>query len=674
MKLRCMPRAVVALSFAVAAAATAADRPEYGAFGLDLGARGAAVRPGDDFWSYANGGWARSAPIGPRSDAVGVSVQMREKVDTSVRRIVEDMASHPAYGLAGRQIGALYLSWMDEGGIETRGAAVLAPYLARIRAAASYADVQALFSRAEYASPVAVDVEVHPTDPHRYILTIGQGGLGLPRDYYLQDGERYDRVRQAYRAYVRRIQQLAGMDDVDARTDAIIALETALATAQWSAAESRDIARMTDLETRSALETRFPGFDWTRLLGAYRLDPATQVVVNHNTAIVELGRLSAATPLQTWKDYLAYRFVSDHAEDLPKAFADARFDLYGKALGGMQAGAERWKQGVRLVDDTLGDAVGRIYLDRYYPPAASRQIHELVEDLRAAYRDRINSAGWMDAATRQRALAKLDALRAKIGGPAQHPDDTTLRIEKDDLLGNVVRAAEFARKEDAERLGKPVDPARWVTTPQMMNAFYDYYSNCIVFPAAILQPPFFDPRADAAVNYGTIGALIGHEMGHGFDDQGRQFGPDGSRVNWWTAEAEHAFAQRAAALAAQYDGYQPLPGTHVNGALTLGENIADLSGVEAAYAAYQKYQARHGKAKVMAGLTGEQRFFLAFAQGRRTKVTEEAQRQLLLIDPHAPSVFRVNGTLRNIDAWYRAFPVQPGDAFYLAPAQRVHLW
>ncbi|MYN05886.1 M13 family metallopeptidase [Pseudoduganella aquatica] len=674
MRTRLSQLALAALSLAAAAPATAVGLPEYGTFGLDLDARSTAVKPGNDFWSYANGGWAQRTQIGPTMDAAGVTVLMHENASSNVRRIVEDMARQPAYGTAGQQIGKLYLSWMNEAAIEARGPAALRPYLARIQSASSHAAVQALFAEAGYASPLAIEPDVHPADPRRYILNIAQGELGLPRDYYLKEGGEYARVRSAYRAYVRQVQELAGMDGAEAKADAIIALETALAKVHWTMAESREQSKTSNIETRASLEAKYAEFDWTRLLASYALPPAAEVLVMQESAVKEIGRIVAATPVQDWKDYLAYRFISDHAESLPASFANARFELYGRTLAGLQSRPERWKRGVQLVNSIFGEEVGRIYVERHYPQAASRQMRELVEDVRAAYRDRISASSWMDSATRQKALAKLSALKALIGGPDSYPGRAAGAIEKDDLLGNLVRADAAARKRGAERLHKPVDPAEWLVTPQTMNAYYDYHSNAIVFPAAMLQAPFFDPRADAAVNYGTIGALIGHEMGHGFDDQGRQYGADGTRENWWTEASAQSFQRRADALAAQYDHYQPLPGAQVNGKLTLGENIADLSGVEAAYAAYQSYQKRHGKAKVLAGLSGEQRFFMAFAQGRRAKVNEAAMRQLLVIDTHAPSLFRVNGTLRNVDAWYRAFNVQRGDAFYLAPAERVHIW
>nr|WP_314543166.1 M13 family metallopeptidase [uncultured Massilia sp.] len=670
--------ALIALSVPAARAAPP-DGPVYGSFGIDLSARALNTRPGTDFWTHANGGWTATVSIDARSETAGVSLDMRNKLEADVRDIVDDMAAHRDHDGAdqdgaGRQIGALYRSWMDEAGIEARGIAVLAPWVARIDAVDDADALHTLFSTPGYASPLDIEVDTDPADPRAHILAIGQGRLGMPRDYYLAEGASYDAVRGAYRAYVLAIQQLSGFPDATARTDAIVALETAMARLQWSGAASRDLAKMNREERRAALDTTLPGFAWDALLAPYGIRPDERLLVRQDSALAALGGLLAATPLATWKDYLRYRFVADHAAYLPRALADADFAFRGKTLGGLQAPPERWRRGVQLVGATLGNALGRIYVERHYPPATARQMRELVDDVKAAFRERIAAAAWMDGPTRRRALAKLDALRALVGGPRRFDEDATLRMEDDDLLGNMVRAEASAQRLAVRQLHAPVDRGLWVVQPQQMNAFYDQHGNAIVFPAAILRPPLFDPHADAAVNYGAIGVLIGHEMGHAFDDQGSQFGPDGRVENWWSDDAAQAFHSRGAALARQYQTYEALPGLHVDGKLTLGENMADLSGVEAAYTAYRRYQARHGKAKRIEGLSGEQRFFLAYAQGRRTVVQESALRQLMAVDTHAPPVFRVNGVLRNVDAWYRAFDVRPGDPLYLPPRQRIRIW
>ncbi|WP_213981658.1 M13 family metallopeptidase [Sphingomonas sp. dw_22] len=660
---------------AVAAPALAQTAPKYGSFGVDLSAQKASTKPGDDFWTYANGGWADRVQIAPDRASAGFGTQLSIEAEANVRGILDDMAKNPAsYGATGRQVGDYYASWMDQAGIEARGTAPLQPYLGRIAAVQDLAGLQTLFASIGYASPVEIGVMPDLADPTRYTAVAGQGGLGMPRDYYLLEGEKYDGFRAAYRAYVQKIQELAGIPDAGAKADAIVALETAMAKGQWSPEQSRDIAALNDPETVAGLEAKAPEFDWALLLKTAGIESSPTVLMTQNTAIAAMGKILVATPLATWKDYLAYRFVSDHAQYLPKAFDDARFDFYSKTLSGVQVQRERWKRGVQLVNGALGEAVGAIYVQKYYPPAAEKQMAELIENLRAAYQERITGSTWMDAATKKAALAKLAAFEPRIGHPDKYIDYASLQVDRGDLLGNAMRAGEFQHQLDLQRFPKPVDRTLWEMTPQTVNAYYNPLANQITFPAAILQPPFFDPNADPAVNYGAIGAIIGHEMGHGFDDQGAQFGPTGKLEDWWTDAAKKAFKDRTSALSAQYDTYEAVPGTHVKGGLTLGENIGDLGGIEAAYAAFQKYQAEHGKAKVIGGLTGDQRFFLAYAQAWQTKVREGALRQQLLTDPHSPAMFRVNGVVRNVDAWYKAFNIKPGDALYLAPEKRVHIW
>ncbi|UYY57838.1 M13 family metallopeptidase [Sphingomonas sp. S2-65] len=660
---------------AFAQTASAQKAPRYGSFGVDLSAQKASVKPGDDFWTFANGGWADRVQIAPDRGSAGFGTELSIEAEANVRAILDDMAKNPAtYGASGRQVGDYYASWMDEAGIEARGTAPLKPYLGRIAGVKNLQDLQVLFATVGYASPVELGILPDLADPTRYTAMTGQGSLGMPRDYYLLEGAKYDAFRTAYRAYVQRVQELAGIPNASAKADAIVALETTLAKSQWSPAESRDIAKLNDPQSIAGLEKKAPEFDWALMLKTAGIETAPTIIMGQNTAVTAAGKILVATPLATWKDYLAYRFVSDHAQFLPKAFDDTRFDFYSKTLGGVQVKRDRWKRGVQLVNGSLGEAVGAIYVAKYFPPASEKQMGELIENLRAAYQERIQGSSWMDPATKTAALAKLAAFEPRIGHPASYIDYSSMQVVRGDLLGNAMRASEFEHQLQLQRFPKPVDRSLWDMTPQTVNAYYNPLSNQITFPAAILQAPFFDPNADPAVNYGAIGAVIGHEMGHGFDDQGSQFGPTGKFENWWTDAAKKAFAERTAALSTQYNGYEPIPGTKVNGALTLGENIGDLGGVEAAYGAYQKYQAKHGKAPVIGGLTGDQRFFLAYAQAWQTKVREESQRQALLTDPHSPAMFRVNGIVRNVDAWYTAFNVKPGDALYLAPEKRVHIW
>ncbi len=665
-----------AVALLVAAPALAqGSKPKYGSFGVDLTAQQAGVKPGDDFWTFANGGWATRTEIAADRTSAGPFVDLALAAENNVRALLDDMAKNPAaYGASGKQIGDFYASWMDEAGIEARGTAPLKPYLAKIAGVQDKTALQLLFASVGYATPVEVAIMPSLADPTRYTAAVGQGGLGMPRDYYLNQGAKFDAARTAYRAYVQKIQELAGIPDASAKADAIVALETAMAKVQWSPEQSRDIAKLNDPQTIAGLKAKAPEFDWALMLKTAGVDSSPQILMTQNTALIALGKIFAETPLTTWKDYLAYRFVSDHATYLPKAFDQARFDFYSKTLSGVPVQRERWKRGVQLVNGALGEAVGKAYVAKYYPPEAEKQMAELIENLRDSYRERIEASTWMDDATRKAALAKLAAFEPRIGHPEKYIDYSSLTVERGDLLGNVMRSSEFDHQLELSRFPKPVDRSLWAMTPQTVNAYYNPLSNQITFPAAILQPPFFDPYADPAVNYGAIGAVIGHEMGHGFDDQGSMFGPTGKFENWWTPKAKEDFAARTKALAGQYDTYEPVPGTKINGRLTLGENIGDLGGLEAAYGAYQKYQAKHGKAKIVDGLTGDQRFFLGWAQAWRVKVREDAQRQALLTDPHSPATARVNGVVRNVDTWYKAFGIKPGDKLYLAPEQRVHIW
>jgi endothelin-converting enzyme/putative endopeptidase len=660
---------------AVAGPALAQKAPVYGTFGIDLTTKSATVKAGDDFWTYANGGWDARTEIAADRGSAGYGVKLTDEAEVNVRKILDEMAANPAkYGAKGKQLGDFYAAWMDEAGIEARGTAPLKPYLDRINAANDTSAIQVLFASVGYDGPVGIGIIPDLADPTHYMAAAGQGGLGMPRDYYLLPGEKFDAFRKAYRAYIEQMLTLGGIPDAGAKADGIFAVETALAKVQWSPAESRDIAKLNDRETLAGLQAKAPDWDWALLLKTSKLDSSPVVLMTQNTALTAEGKIFTATPVQVWKDYLAFHFISDHATFLPKVFDDARFNFYSKTLSGVQVQRDRWKRGVQMVNGALGESIGQAYVERYFPPSSKAQMTELIENLRGSYQDRISKSAWMDDATRKAALVKLAAFEPRIGYPDKFIDYSSMMVDRGDLLGNAMRSAEFQNDLALSRFPKPVDRTLWSMTPQTVNAYYNPLSNQITFPAAILQPPYFDPNADPAVNYGAIGAIIGHEMGHGFDDQGSQFGPTGKFENWWTPAAKTAFTARTAALGAQYDTYEPVPGTHIQGALTMGENIGDLGGIEAAYGAFQRYQAKHGKAKVIGGLTGDQRFFLAYAQAWQSKTREGAQRQQLLTDPHSPAKFRVNGIVRNVDAWYTAFNIKPGDALYLPPEKRVHIW
>ncbi|WEJ98096.1 MAG: M13 family metallopeptidase [Candidatus Sphingomonas phytovorans] len=650
--------------------------PRFGTFGVDLTAADKTVKPGDDFWTHANGAWDKRTEIAADRTSAGPSVLLVDEAEAQVRDIVSDLAKNPAeYGVKGKQIGDFYASWMDEAGVEARGTAPLKPYLAKIAGVKDRAGLETLFSTIGYASPVDIEPLPDFADPTRYTLAAGQSGLGMGgRDYYLLPDAKYVAFRKAYRDYVIHMQEMAGIPDAAAKADRIIALETALATEQWTPERSRDMKAIYNPMDRAQMKALAPQFDWDAMLATAGLKGFPTVIMTQTTAITGAGKLLDTVPLETWKDWMAFRFVSDHATYLPKAFDDARFDFYSKTLNDVKQQRARWKRGVQLVNGALGEAVGQIYVARHFPPESEAKMAELIVNLRAALEERLKGSAWMDDATKKAAVAKLTAFEPRIGHPVHYIDYASLKVDRGDLLGNAIRSSEFDWNLQLSRLGKPVDRSLWEMTPQTVNAYYNPLLNQITFPAAILQPPFFDPKADPAVNYGAIGAVIGHEIGHGFDDQGSQFDGTGKFANWWTPASKTAFEKRTAALGKQYDAYEPVKGTHIKGALTMGENIGDLGGLETAYAAYHKYLAVHGPAPVIGGLTGDQRFFLAFAQAWQTKVREGAALQRLLTDPHSPPYYRVNGIVRNVDAWYAAFDVKPGDKMYLPPEQRVHIW
>ncbi|ODP38678.1 M13 family metallopeptidase [Sphingomonas turrisvirgatae] len=667
--------AAVALTAPAVSQTAPQGAPRYGTFGVDLAAQDKSVRPGDDFWTYVNGSWNTSTEISPDRASAGVWVKLVDDAEQSVRAILDDMAKNPAqFGAKGKQIGDLYASWMDEAGVEQRGTAPLKPYLARIAAASDRAKLQSLFMQPGYASPVDVGVIPDLADPTQYTAFASQGTLGMPRDYYLNEGAKFDGYRTAYRAYVQQVLTLAGITDAAAKADRIVALETAMAKVHWSPEQNRNIMALYKPMDRAGMAKLAPEFDWAGMMQTAGLASMPKMIMGNDTALAALGKQFASVPVSDWQDWLSFHFISSNAAYLPRAFDDASFGFYQKTLSGTQEKRARWKRGVQLVNGALGEAVGEIYVARHYPPESSAKMNELIADLRASLDERLKANQWMDATTKEKALAKLAAFDPRVGHPDKYIDYSSMKVSRADLLGNLMASREWAHRYQLSLLGKPVDRTLWGMTPQTVNAYYNPQTNQITFPAAFLQAPFFDPKADPAVNYGAIGAVIGHEIGHGFDDQGSQFGPDGKFANWWTPEAKAEFTKRTAMLVEQYNQFEPVPGTKINGKLTLGENIGDLGGIEMAYGAYQRYQAKHGKAPVIGGLTGDQRFFLAYAQAWRSKVREDAERSRLLTDTHSPDKYRANGTVRNVDAWYTAFDIKPGDKLYLPPEQRVKIW
>jgi endothelin-converting enzyme/putative endopeptidase len=651
-------------------------KPTFGTWGYDAASMDTGTKPGDDFFDYVNGSWLKRTPIPADRTFAGIDSILNDRIDSDVRAIVEDMARNPAQsGRIGQQVGDFYASWMDEAGIEQLGTAPLRPYLAQIAAVKDRAGLMDLFATPGFDSPVGIAIFPDFKNPRRYSAYAFQGGLGMPnRDYYLLKGEKYDAYRKAYRDYIIKLQTLAGIPDAEAKADRIMVLETEVANIHWPEEKSRDIEAIYNPMSRAKLKAFAPQFDWDRALVKLGLGSADQIVVGQTSAIAAEAKLFERVPLETWKDWTAFHFISSNAQYLPKAFDEADFDFYSKTLRDVEKQRDRWKRGVDLVNDALGEAVGQVYVQRHYPPESDRQMGELTANIRGALKDKIANSSWMDAPTKKQALAKLDAFDPRIGHPVKYIDYSALEVKRGDLLGNAIRSSDFQWKLLLSRYPKPVDRTLWDMLPQTNNAYYDPTQNQITFPAAILQPPYFDPNADPASNYGSIGATIGHEIGHGFDDQGRKFDAKGQLRDWWTADAAKLYTAQATRLVNQYNGYEPIPGVHIKGQFTLGENLGDLGGLEVAYAAYRKYVAQHGEPPVIDGLTGDQRFFIAYGYSWQQKRREGDLRQRLLTDEHSPAKYRVNGIVRNLDAWYKAFNVQPGDKMYLPPEQRVHVW
>ena len=650
-------------------------KPRYGSWGVAIEDMDRTVRPGDSFFEFAEGTWLKNHPIPADKTGAGYNYELPDEIEQQVKAMVEDVTRNPG-SMSAKQIGDAYAAWMDEAGIEARGLAPLKPYLARIDAVSNRKALVRLMAQPSYAAPINIGITADSDDPTHYTAAAGQARLGLPtRDYYLLKGEKYDSIRAAYRAYIVQLGKLAGLTDPEGRADRIIALETRLAKDQWTPERRRDPVATHNPMTRARLMKLAPQFDWPETLRSIGLVRAKKVDVAEPSAVEAAGRRIADVPLSTWKEFLTYRFISDHAQYLPKAFDDARFNFYSKTLNDVPEQRARWKRGIALLDSSLGEAVGQLYVAKYWPDATARQAQELVDDVRAAYREKITNAAWMDDTTRTKALEKLGTFDPRIGHPVKWIDYSTLKVSRTDALANAVASEQFDWQLELQRFPHPVDRTLWYMTPQTVNAYYDPTLNQITVPAAILQPPFFDANADPAVNYAETGATtIGHEMGHGFDDEGRQFDAKGRLRDWWTPATAAKYKAKADRLAAQFDKYEPIPGVHIKGRLTLGENLADLGGLETAYAAYRRYVARHGEPPVIDGYTGDQRFFIAYAQAWQGKRREGALRQQLLSNPHSPDKYRVDGIVRNFDPWYTAFNVKPGDKLYLPPEERVHVW
>ncbi len=668
---------------ALAMAATSSRPPsatsgqaQIGSFGLDLSGGDPSVKPGDDFARYANGHWLDTVQIPPDRASWGIFAMLRERSLQQLREILEALPAGSSAGSTEQKLHDFYRGYLDSDAIERAGLTPAKPVLDAIAAARTHEDIAGFMSRADLrlTAPVRFDIDPDEKDPDHYMVEVFQGGLGLPdRDYYLKDEAVYQELRAKYAKHIERLLTLAGQADAAQAAKSIVELETRIATAHWPRAKTRERDLTYNPYTREALAAYAPGFPWPRLLAGAGLERQPRFIVFEPDAVQALGTLFREVPVQRWREYLIYHYLAGNAEVLPKALDDEVFDFYGRTLHGRQQQQARWKRAVAAVDAGLGEAAGQLYVRRYFPPSSKTQMLTLVENLRASYRAHIEKLPWMSAETKKVALEKLAAFHPKIGYPDKWRDYSALAVKPGDAFANLARAAEFDWQRQVERLGGPTDRGEWGMTPQTINAYYNPTFNEVVFPAAILQPPFFDPHADAAVNYGAVGGVIGHEMGHGFDDQGAKSDARGVLHTWWLPQDTEAFHARVDRLAAQYDTYTVLPGLNINGRLTLGENIGDLGGLSVANDAY--HRSLHGKpAARLGGLTGDQRFFLSWAQVWREKQRDEDLRSQVTSNPHSPAQFRINGVVRNIDAWYAAFNVRPGEKLYLSPDERVHIW
>jgi predicted metalloendopeptidase len=646
--------------------------------GIDTSAFDRSVRPQDDLFRFVNGGWLKHTPIPSDAARWGTFDQLDERSRESMRAILEDAArsTAPAFSEE-RKVGDLYASFLDSARVESLGIAPLEGELAQIAALKSIDQLPALFAhlaRIGVARPLASSVGTDPKHSSVNTVLVAQSGLTLPdRDYYLTNDARMDAVRKSYVAYLTQLFTLAKLPDPAGAASRVLAVETAIAGKQWDRARNRDRNATYNPMTVAQLAATSSHFDWKRYLDAAGMGAAQNVIVAQPDYLPAIDSIIAATPVGTWREYLAAKLLDVYSPELSSPFVNARFEFRGKVLAGQQAQRARWKRGVQEVENDIGEAAGKLYVARNFKPEAKARIDELIRNLREAYRIGIDSVEWMTPATREWAKQKLAQFTVKIGYPDKWRDYSALAIKRDDLVGNVMRARAWAWDDMLAQYGKPVNKARWAMTPQTVNAYYQSTNNEIVFPAAILQPPFFDPNADDAVNYGAIGAIIGHEIGHGFDDQGRKSDGEGNLNDWWTADDAKAFEERATRLGAQFEVLSPFEGAKVNPKLTMGENIGDLSGLAQAYRAY-RISLKGKDAPVIDGFTGDQRFFIGYAQAWRTNDREASLRQQLLSDPHSPGEYRANVPVANIDAFLRAFDVKPGDKLYLPPEERVRVW
>ncbi len=685
------------VSNAAQASAAAADKkPEFGQWGVETQYISPDIAPGDDFYRYVNKGWLDTATIPAGFPLNGSFIDLMLRTEQQVQAIIKDLKQQQAAtGTPAQQIADMHASYVDMARRNALGSSMLMDEVNAVLAITDRREIARRMGATGHTSIANIGVLPDSDNPERYALIMQQGGLGLPgRDYYLKQEEPYAGLRAAYASYIEGVLTRANVPQARQKAAAILAFETALAQQHWTPAQARDavrnhhpmsvqapgfegtVARQHSKTPAKDLVSYAPGFDWPAMLAESGYGDVTTIDVNTDTAIRGMAALFAKTPVETLRAYMAYHYLDNHAPLLSEEWENAHFDMFSRRLSGINEQRPLDVRAVQILNSTLGEQLGKVYVERHFPAESKAAIDKLVKFLRLAFHDRLTQVDWMDEATRQQALAKLDAITTKIGYPEKWHDYSSLVIRKDDLVGNMHRYHEWQMKDSRAKLDEPLRRWEWGMNPQDINAYFNPLGAEIVFPAAILQPPFFDPKADPAVNYGAIGMVIGHELGHGFDDQGSRYDGTGALRNWWGDEARRKFDLRTSELVRQYDQFSPLPGLNVKGRLTLGENIGDLGGMSIAWAAYQKLVAQdyQGKAPVIDGYTGNQRFFLGYGQLWRGLTTDGFLRNQVLTNPHSPNEYRVNGVLRNFTPWYETYKVGPEHKMYLPPEQRVSVW
>lgn len=654
--------------------------PELGSFGIDLSHQDPNIRPGDDFFRFTNGRWLDSYELPADRSNYGSFSVLSDRSDERIRTIITDLtAIEPTQNSMEQKIGDYYLSYMNTDALNTLGISPLLPGLSQLANVDTSAELIIAFGRASIdttASPLIFNISADRSNPDRHQLNIAVGGISLPdRDYYLEDTEKYLNVREKYRSHIKRTLDFAQIEDSAKKADAVLDVETRIAKHIWPRADRRNRDLTYNPMSYKKFQSLYLGFDWDSYFASAGIENLQDLNVYYPSAMSPVIDLIATIPVKNWNSYMTYHYISNNANVLSEEINKEHFYFYSTVLKGVPEQRARWERGVARVGalSSLGEAVGQIYVERHFPESAKQQMNGLVENLRAALAQSIEELDWMDEETKKEARLKLNSFRPKIAYPDEWKDLSSIKIARDDLFANTRSIREFNYEDSLNRLNEPTDREEWGMTPQTVNAYYNSSFNEIVFPAGILQPPFFDPAADAAVNYGGIGAVIGHEMGHGFDDQGSKSDYMGVQRNWWTNEDRANFEVLTSALAKQYDQFEPVPGYFIDGNFTLGENIGDVGGLSLAYRAY-KMALNGEEAPIIDGLSGDQRFFLAWAQVWQRKYREDALIQRLTSDPHSPSEFRVNGVVRNFDEWYEAFDVQTEDALYLPPEERIRIW